>query len=49
MPGRCVGATGEVAQGIRMLMINDYVTGEVVHVDEGGRFVSLCSINAVHD
>jgi hypothetical protein len=30
----------EVAQMIRMLVIYAYVTGEVVHVDGGGRFVS---------
>jgi hypothetical protein len=40
LPGRRVGTMGEVAQVILMLMINDYVTGEVVHVDESGRFLS---------
>jgi NAD(P)-dependent dehydrogenase (short-subunit alcohol dehydrogenase family) len=39
LPGRRVGTAEEVAQVILMLMINDYITGEVVHVDGGGRFV----------
>jgi NAD(P)-dependent dehydrogenase (short-subunit alcohol dehydrogenase family) len=33
------GTADEVAQVILMLMTNDYMTGEVVHVDGGGRFV----------
>lgn len=32
-------ARDEGAQVILMLMTNDYMTGEVVHVDGGGRFV----------
>jgi NAD(P)-dependent dehydrogenase (short-subunit alcohol dehydrogenase family) len=40
LPGTSVGAADEVAQVILMLMTNDYVTGEVVHVDGGSRFVS---------
>lgn len=39
LPGRRVGTADEVAQVILMLMTNDYMTGEVVHVDGGGRFV----------
>jgi NAD(P)-dependent dehydrogenase (short-subunit alcohol dehydrogenase family) len=39
LPGRRVGTAEEVAQVILMLMTNDYMTGEVVHVDGGGRFV----------
>jgi NAD(P)-dependent dehydrogenase (short-subunit alcohol dehydrogenase family) len=39
LPGKRVGTADEVAQVILMLMTNDYVTGEVVHVDGGGRFV----------
>jgi NAD(P)-dependent dehydrogenase (short-subunit alcohol dehydrogenase family) len=39
LPGRLVGTAEEVAQVILMLMTNAYVTGEVVHVDGGGRFV----------
>jgi NAD(P)-dependent dehydrogenase (short-subunit alcohol dehydrogenase family) len=39
LPGRRVGTADEVAQVILMLMSNDYMTGEVVHVDGGGRFV----------
>jgi NAD(P)-dependent dehydrogenase (short-subunit alcohol dehydrogenase family) len=39
LPGRRVGTAEEVAQVILMLMTNAYITGEVVHVDGGGRFV----------
>jgi NAD(P)-dependent dehydrogenase (short-subunit alcohol dehydrogenase family) len=39
LPGNCVGTMEEVAQVILMLMSNAYMTGEVVHVDGGGRFV----------
>lgn len=39
LPGRRVGSAEEVAQVILMLMTNAYMTGEVVHVDGGGRFV----------
>jgi enoyl-[acyl-carrier-protein] reductase (NADH) len=34
-----VGDAEDVAQVILMLMTNDSMTGEVVHVDGGGRFV----------
>lgn len=39
LPGRRVGTAEEVAQVILMLMTNAYLTGEVVHVDGGGRLV----------
>jgi len=39
LPERRVGTADEVAQVILMLMTNDYVTGEAVHVDGGGHFV----------
>jgi NAD(P)-dependent dehydrogenase (short-subunit alcohol dehydrogenase family) len=39
LPGKRVGTAEEVAQVILMLMTNAYMTGEVVHVDGGGRFV----------
>jgi NAD(P)-dependent dehydrogenase (short-subunit alcohol dehydrogenase family) len=39
LPGKRVGTADEVAQVILMLMTNDYMTGEVVHVDGGGRYV----------
>jgi NAD(P)-dependent dehydrogenase (short-subunit alcohol dehydrogenase family) len=39
LPGKRVGNAEDVAQVILMLMTNDYMTGEVVHVDGGGRFV----------
>jgi NAD(P)-dependent dehydrogenase (short-subunit alcohol dehydrogenase family) len=37
--GRRVGTADEVAQVILMLITNNYMTGAVVHVDGGGRFV----------
>jgi NAD(P)-dependent dehydrogenase (short-subunit alcohol dehydrogenase family) len=40
LPGRRVGTAEEVAQVIVLLMTNTYLTGEVVHVDGGGRFAS---------
>jgi NAD(P)-dependent dehydrogenase (short-subunit alcohol dehydrogenase family) len=40
--GRRAGTADEVAQVILMLMTNDYITGEVVHVD-GGRSLRVTS------
>jgi Enoyl-(Acyl carrier protein) reductase len=48
-PGKRVGTADEVAQVILMLMTNGCMTGEVVHVDGGDRFVSQCSINLEYD
>jgi NAD(P)-dependent dehydrogenase (short-subunit alcohol dehydrogenase family) len=39
LPGRRVGTAEEVAQVILMLMTNAYMTGEVVHVNGGSRFM----------
>jgi NAD(P)-dependent dehydrogenase (short-subunit alcohol dehydrogenase family) len=39
LPGKRVGTADQVAQVVLMLMTNVYMTGEVVHVDGGGRFV----------
>ena len=39
LPGRRVGTADEVAQLMLMLMTNAYMTGEVLHIDGGGRFV----------
>ena len=39
LPRKRVGTAEEVAQVILMLMTNDDLTGAVVHVDGGGRFV----------
>ena len=39
LPGSRVGTAEEVAQVIVLLMTNAYLTGEVVHVDGGARFV----------
>jgi len=48
LPGRCVGTADEVAQVILMLMTNDHMTGEVVHVDGGDRLVSHRSSDPVY-
>jgi NAD(P)-dependent dehydrogenase (short-subunit alcohol dehydrogenase family) len=39
LPGKRVGTAVEVAQAMLMLMTNEYMTGEVLHIDGGGRFV----------
>ncbi len=39
LPGKRIGSAEEVAQAILMLMTNEYITGEVLHIDGGGRFV----------
>jgi NAD(P)-dependent dehydrogenase (short-subunit alcohol dehydrogenase family) len=49
LPGRRVGTAEKVAQVILMQMTNAYVRGEVAHVDRGGRYVSQCLIDSVHD
>jgi hypothetical protein len=49
LPVKGVGTAEEVAQVILMLMTNDYMTGEVVHVDGSGRIVSQRSNNSVYD
>jgi NAD(P)-dependent dehydrogenase (short-subunit alcohol dehydrogenase family) len=46
LPGRRVGTAEKVAEVILILMTNAYLTGEVVQVDGGGRFVSQCSIGS---
>jgi len=43
LSGRYVGTAEEVAQVVLMLMIKGYVTGEVMHLDGGGRCVSHAS------
>ena len=39
LPGKRVGTADEVAQVMLMLMTNAYMTGEVLHIDGGGRFI----------
>ncbi|MGE3536716.1 MAG: SDR family oxidoreductase [Candidatus Tectimicrobiota bacterium] len=39
LPGKRVGTPADIAQVMLMLMRNEYITGEVLHVDGGGRFV----------
>jgi hypothetical protein len=39
LPGRRVGTADEVAQVILMLMTHGYMIREVVHVNEGGRYI----------
>jgi hypothetical protein len=39
LPGKRVSTADEVAQVTIMSTTNDDLTGEVVHLDRGGRFV----------
>ena len=39
LPVERIGRADEVAQAVMLLMSNDYITGEVLHVDGGGRYV----------
>ena len=39
LPVRRVGTAEDIAQVMVMLMTNGYLTGEVIHVDGGGRYV----------
>ena len=39
LPAKRVGTADDVAQAMLMLMTNPYITGEVLHIDGGGRFV----------
>jgi NAD(P)-dependent dehydrogenase (short-subunit alcohol dehydrogenase family) len=39
LPVGRIGRADEVAQAVILLMSNDYITGEVLHVDGGGRYV----------
>lgn len=48
LPGKRVGTAEEVLQVILMLMTNDYLTGEVVHVDGGGHFMERRSSDPIY-
>lgn len=37
LPVKRIGTAGEVAQAVLLLMTNDFITGEVLHIDGGGR------------
>ena len=39
LPGKRIGTAEEVAQAMLMLMTNEYITGAVLHIDGGGRYV----------
>ena len=39
LPAKRIGQPEEVAQAVLMLMNNEFITGEVLHVDGGDRFV----------
>jgi NAD(P)-dependent dehydrogenase (short-subunit alcohol dehydrogenase family) len=39
LPGKRIGTAEEVAQIMLMFMTNAYITGEVIHIDGGGRYV----------
>ena len=39
LPGKRIGTPEEVAQAMLMFMTNEYITGAVLHIDGGGRYV----------
>jgi NAD(P)-dependent dehydrogenase (short-subunit alcohol dehydrogenase family) len=39
LPGKRIGTADEVAEVMLMLMTNAYITGAVLHIDGGGRYV----------
>jgi NAD(P)-dependent dehydrogenase (short-subunit alcohol dehydrogenase family) len=39
LPGKRIGTADEVAAVMLMLMTNAYITGAVLHIDGGGRYV----------
>jgi NAD(P)-dependent dehydrogenase (short-subunit alcohol dehydrogenase family) len=39
LPARRVGIPNDVAQAVMLLMTNGFITGEILHVDGGGRLV----------
>jgi NAD(P)-dependent dehydrogenase (short-subunit alcohol dehydrogenase family) len=39
LPGKRIGCADEVARAVLMLMTNEYVNGEVLHIDGAGRHV----------
>jgi len=39
LPVKRIGRAEEVAQAVVLLMTNGFVTGEVLHIDGGGRLV----------
>lgn len=39
LPGKRIGRADEVAQAVVMLMTNEFINGEVLHIDGGGRYI----------
>jgi NAD(P)-dependent dehydrogenase (short-subunit alcohol dehydrogenase family) len=39
LPVKRMGRVGEVAQAVDLLMTNGFMTGEVLHIDGGGRLI----------
>jgi NAD(P)-dependent dehydrogenase (short-subunit alcohol dehydrogenase family) len=39
LPARRVGQPRDVAQAVLLLMTNSFISGEILHVDGGGRWV----------
>jgi NAD(P)-dependent dehydrogenase (short-subunit alcohol dehydrogenase family) len=39
LPGKRIGHADEIARAVMTLMTNEYINGEVLHVDGAGRFV----------
>ncbi len=38
LPGKRIGRADEIARAVLMLMTNDFINGEILHVDGAGRF-----------
>lgn len=39
LPGKRIGRAEEVAQAVVMLMTNEFINGEILHIDGGGRYL----------
>jgi NAD(P)-dependent dehydrogenase (short-subunit alcohol dehydrogenase family) len=39
LPGKRIGRADEIARAVLLVMTNEYINGEVLHVDGAGRFV----------
>lgn len=39
LPTKRIGTAEEVAQAVLLLMTNGFITGEILHVDGGGRLI----------
>ena len=39
LPGKRIGTAAEVAQAMLMFITNEYITGTVLHMDGGSRYL----------